>query len=1207
MKGRKKHDEGLLRELQRLRRRVSELEASLEKTRAADTVPFTGGEYMRYLLDHSFDLIVVVDREGKIIYLTPSIESQLGYTREEVLGANAFDYIHPEDVQRISEFYNKGLGYGGYSRKVEFRIKHRDGSWRYMEAVGNNLLDNPEVQGIVVNTRDITDRVQVEKELREAEERYRTIIDSANDAVFIHDVKDGELLFTNRKVTEMYGYTFEELHGLGLAAFETHQEPYTLKNLVALGSKAAKGEPQLFEWRPRDKKGNPFWVEVNIKRSFIAGRHCIISVVRDISERKRAQEELVKSEEYFRSLIEHTSDIIAVLDADGTVRYVSPSISRISGDKPEDVIGKSSFENIHPDDISSLIKVFSEGLKTRGITASAEYRIRHKDGSWHTYHGVGQNLLDNPYIRGIVVHSTDITEQKRLEEELQRSEEYFRSLIENASDILVVVNADGAIRYIGPSVKRVTGYEPEELVGRNIFDFAHPDDMKRSARDLARAAATRGITQYAEVRIRHKDGSWHYYEASSNNLLENPAVLGVVINARDITERKEAERFNRIQRDLAVSLSGASTLKEALRISLEGILEATGMDGGIIYLVDRETGGLDLAHHAGFSESFVGRVSHYHPGDPAVRAIMSGEPIYAEYPTAEAVPASAGEEEGLKAVAVVPIRHEGAVIGCLNLASRTLPEVPAGTRQMIEILAGQVGQSISHARLVSALRESEERYRHIFDYSGDAIFIYDRELKITGVNRQACQLIGYSEEELVGKNIFELSILHPDDYRKGFRNNQRIFAGEVVNAELRFITKDGGVLVGDVTGAPLYDREGEVIAVTNVARDVTERKRHQERLHKLNQCFLGLGPDPLENIKSITLAGKDILEGFAVQYCRLDKGRFSYFLASREDGDFVRPESPEGYICFDCILSNLDQPLIIEDLGGAPANNDPLVKEKEYESFLGYPTRLSGKTVGALCLYGKGEGGFAQEDINFLGMLARALTIEEERLAHEESIRHFVDIASHELRTPLSIIKGYADAFEQGDLMELNRFQMDKIRIINAKADKMTKTINDLMHLSRIERGQFMIEKQEVDLENLIQGVLKQMREKGLRNNFTLSIPEGMECCEADPEKLGDALRILLDNAANYSPPASDIEVRAVAGDGGVVISVLDRGWGIEEKDRARIFERFYQGEDSRHHSASGMGLGLFIAREIVVGHGGRIWYEPREGGGSIFSLSIPT
>ncbi len=877
--------------------------------------------YALSLLEQSFDLILVVDRAGKTLYLSPSVEGLLGYKREDILGQNAFDYIHLDDLQGVAGFYRKGVDRVGFSSYITFRVRHQDGSWHYFEAVGNNLLEDPLIEGIVVNARDITEQKRLADGLKEAEEQYHTMLDAANDAILIHDIYSGELMYINKKTVELYGYTLDEARLMGLEIFDRHQNPYTTRELLEYAKEAIEGKPQLYEWQPLDKTGKPLWVEVNQKRALIGGRNCILSVVRDITDRKNAEEALQQSRQYFQALIENTSDLIAVLDGEGKVRYISPS------------------------------------------------------------------------------------------------------------------------------VEPLTGYLPEEMTGRNIFEITHPDDIQNSSDALAYAVKRPGITRYAEVRIQHKDGTWHHYEVSSSNLLDNPSVRGIVINARDTTERKLAE---------------------------------------------------------------------------------------------------------------------------------------------------------------VALRESGEKYRLIYDYTGEAIFTYDRSLTLIGMNRKACEIIGYSENELQGRNVLELGIVHPDDLELAAANTTRLLEGEEIDVQLRFIRKDGSVILAELTSRVLLDRDGVVVAVTNVARDITERSNAEERLDKLNRCLLGLGHDPLENIKNIALTGKDALGGSLLCYLRMDKGRPYIFSSAREDEGFFKPSNPEKYACYQIISTDRSTPLIEKDITGTDLEEDPELAAGGFKSFLASPIRLRGKTVGCLGMFNREKGGFAQEEINFMGMLAQALTIEEQRLAHEESIRHFVDIASHELRTPLSIIKGYADAFQFGDLMDLNDFQLDKIRIINTKADKMTKTINDLLDLSRIERGNFTIDKQRVDLAALIKGAVRQMREKGSNNRFSIGALEDLEEVSADPEKVVDLLLILLDNATHYSPTASEISVEVEPRGNEVVISVMDRGWSVPEKDRETIFERFYQVEDLRHHSASGIGLGLYIAREIAEGHGGDIWYEPREGGGSIFSFSLP-
>jgi len=898
------------------RRRESPPAKAAEET----TEPAPIERYARPLIEHSFDLILLIDRRGNILYIGPSVERMLAYTPQEALGTSIFDYIHPDDLQRARDFYYSSLDRKRFTDYISFRVRHRDGSWRTLEAIGQNLLDDPSVQGIVVNARDITEHVRLEETVR-------------------------------------------------------------------------------------------------------------------------------RSEEYFRYLTENTYDIITVADAQGVMHYVSPSIKRVSGYEPQELIGKSAFDYMHPDDVGRIAQTYADGVTKPGYTVQVEFRWLHKDGSWHTHEAVGINALDNPSIQGVVVHARDISERKSLQEELQRSERYYRSLTENTSDVIIVLNHKGEIRYVSPSVERASGYRPDEIVGKNLFDFAHPDDIERTGRDLAYAVRSAGVTGYAEIRIRHRDGTWHNYEAAANNLLEDPAINGILIHTRDITERKRWEE---------------------------------------------------------------------------------------------------------------------------------------------------------------ALRDSEERYRLIYDFTGEAIYTYDTNLTLIGVNKKACELIGYEEDEILGKNIMDLNILHPEDFERTAQDIQRLFKGEIVNDELRFIKRDGTVYIGDVTGAPLYNQDGEIIAFTNVAHDITDRKRVEQRLERFNQCLLGLGSDLIQNIKNIVLTAVEIMAGHGVLYTRLDRGRLVAYSPLLSEEGFEELENHKDHACYESITSGTAAITSIADLAEAGYGRDPFVSELGFRSLLAYPTRLAGKTVGALCLFGREQGAFSYEDINLMGMLAQALTIEEERLAHEESIRHFVDIASHELRTPLSIIKGYAEAFQFGDLMKLNEFQLEKIRIINDKADKMAKTINDLLDLSRIERGHFVIERKESDLRLLVKSAVSLMKEKGAGNAFDVFVADGVGGKDVDPDMLVDAMLILLDNAAKYSPPDSDIRVEVKPQDGAVVFSVLDRGAGIPEKDHENIFERFYQLEDSRYHSESGLGLGLFIAREIVEAHGGSIWYEDRDGGGSVFSFSIP-
>ena len=146
--------------------------------------------YSRYLIEQSFDLILLIDRRGEILYASPSVERMLGYRPQEVLGTRIFDYLHPEDTKRAQDFYYSSLDGNRFSPYISFRVRHRDGSWRTLEAIGHNLLDHPSVKGIVVNARDITEHVRMEESLRRSEEYFRYMTENTYDIVTVRIRRD---------------------------------------------------------------------------------------------------------------------------------------------------------------------------------------------------------------------------------------------------------------------------------------------------------------------------------------------------------------------------------------------------------------------------------------------------------------------------------------------------------------------------------------------------------------------------------------------------------------------------------------------------------------------------------------------------------------------------------------------------------------------------------------------------------------------------------------------------------------------------------------------------------------------------------------------------------------------------------------------------------------------------------------------------------
>ncbi|HEV3450129.1 MAG TPA: EAL domain-containing protein [Acidimicrobiia bacterium] len=267
-------------------------------------------------------------------------------------------------------------------------------------------------------------------------------------------------------------------------------------------------------------------------------------IARHFTDRDAA---LRQTERRFAALVEHSSDMITVLDAEGRILYGSPAVTAVlgwpsgvfsNGDPSRDV---SAFDLVHPDDLELVESLFRQGIAEGKREDRREFRLRRADGSWCWVDAVGTNRLDDPAVRGIVVNSRDITERRAAEEALRANQDRFRSLVQHASDFVVVSGPDGLVSYASPATGVFVGQEPAEIVGTEHAALVHPDDRDAFFVTLDEVRGDPGCSRMLSVRLRRVDGEFRWLEMVATNLLEDANVQGVVINARDVTDRVQAE------------------------------------------------------------------------------------------------------------------------------------------------------------------------------------------------------------------------------------------------------------------------------------------------------------------------------------------------------------------------------------------------------------------------------------------------------------------------------------------------------------------------------------------------------------------------------------------------------------------------------------------------------------------------------------------
>ncbi len=550
-------------------------------------------------------------------------------------------------------------------------------------------------------------------------------------------------------------------------------------------------------------------------------------------ERKRAEVALKKSEKRFytfvENLIEGFTILSPILDSDGRIidfrfEYINEAGCRMNHKAREEHTGKTLLDLFPKQKETGL---FDDCVKVvnSGQPVSKEYVL------YEALYGGGKRLkqaLNYQVTRfedGLLGTWQDTTEKKRGEESLKHSEERLKRLVENSKDAIMMTDLEGTILYYsGPPE---FGVSPEDLLRKNFFGIFEPvvaaklmNQLKQVIREKE-ALTTENLIPWKE------ESFWfsiHMYPAKD----EKGRTVAVGIIARNITERKRAENLLRIERDLGLAVSAATGLDETLRLCFEAAIRVSGLDCGGIYLVDEVSGDLDLVFHKGLNPEFVESVRHYDADSMNARLVMEGKPVYPRHQELRVHLDEAQFRESLRAIAVIPVPHEGRVVGCLDIISHAHDEVPDYARIGLETIATQIGNAIARSRTAGALRESEAKYRELAESISDVFFAMDRDLRCTYWNKASEQLTGIPAKDAIGTFLYEL---FPDTTET--RRAERICL-EVLKTEQpqSFVNEYQHGGKNTFFESSVYP---SMSGLSVFVKDITERKKLEEILEKEQQ------------------------------------------------------------------------------------------------------------------------------------------------------------------------------------------------------------------------------------------------------------------------------------------------------------------------------------------------------------------------------------
>jgi len=390
-------------------------------------------------------------------------------------------------------------------------------------------------------------RAKAEKALVGSEEKVQTLagILEHSSQPFGIGYPDGRFGIVNPALCELLGYSDGELHQVNWTDLTPPE--FAGRESAAIEELLRAGVPQRYEMEYLRKDGSRVPVEMFLHRFPATGEKIeyFYTFVTDITEQKRIKEAIKQERDRAEQYLNMAGVLLAVLDTNGKISLINRRGCEILGYPEEELLGRDWISTCLPEHVQDEVREVLSQV-TRGDIAPVEYHenvIRRKDGQERmlAFHNT---LLkdDDARVTGILFSGEDITDRKLAEDALHESEERFRNLIQNSSDMIAIIDRDGHIAYSSPSTLRICGYDPSELLGKDPLEYIHSDDRERVKEALMAIAGKTDAVTPSEYRIRHADGHYIDVEAIASNLLGVMGIDGIVTTARPITERKAAER-----------------------------------------------------------------------------------------------------------------------------------------------------------------------------------------------------------------------------------------------------------------------------------------------------------------------------------------------------------------------------------------------------------------------------------------------------------------------------------------------------------------------------------------------------------------------------------------------------------------------------------------------------------------------------------------
>jgi PAS domain S-box-containing protein len=825
------------------------------KSKLIEEAVETSEAQFRSLVESSAFGIVTTDFRGRFTFVNEALCKMIGYSEKELIGKYFASFLHPHGKQGILKIFLNAWKYPSRKPSLEFRAVHKKGHAVHMFSTPTLYRRNGKIVGFNAIIADITERKQMEESLRRSEDQYRGIVELAPDGVITVDM-NGVITSVNAAFSRFSGYSKDEVigkHFAELGALRANNIP-EYQNLFDLTITGSPLPPTEFIYVCKD--GTERWGEARIGFMESGGKRVgLQGILRDITERKKTEQKSLENQQKFERLFMGIPEAAVFWDPDFRVIDINPRFTELFGYSLDEIRGRSSASFLVPKDMIRESNIW--GKKAREGYIDHDTVRKRKNGSLVPVSMSTAPMIVEGRLIGYVGLYKDITERKRAEEALQESEERYRSLFENARDVILTADFEGNVTSINKAIEEY-GWKREEIVGKNMLELMPKEAWPSLLKGIDQI--TEGIPLQGEIELATPIGK-RITEYKSNPIVHDNKVIGAQVIARDVTERKEME--------------------EKLRDSEEKFRAITLSANDAIVLIDDE-GRFSYWNPAakrmfGYTEEEVNNKKMFELIAPnrfhrdhtnafeRFRKIGKGN-IIGKTVQLPAIKKDRTEFPVEFSLSALQVKGKWYALGIFRDVTER-KKMEEEIRQYSEHLEELV------RKRTEELMESERRYSVVVEEAGDGVTIL-QDGKVVFVNKKGAEIIEYSKDELIG---FPFEKLLSANYRglTEERHEGRLRGENTTVYETELIAKNGEPVPVEVSGT-IIQYKGRP-ATLGIFRDIRERKHMEEqrleleRIATMGELATSVAHDlrnPLTSIRNASFYIKNNCPGRSSPECK---------------------------------------------------------------------------------------------------------------------------------------------------------------------------------------------------------------------------------------------------------------------------------------------------------------------------------------------------